>query len=217
VRGLKSRIFPISPPWELSGCDNIPKKEINIKGKICLLGDNAVGKTSLIRRYVLDIFQDKYISTIGTKITKKSLILKHPKNKIRINMTLLIWDIMGDMSSLPEIIHSYNKYAPQQKYFENAKGAMVVCDITRQNTLNNISNWIKKFKEIAGDVPIVFLGNKADLQAISKIDMKDIEDVAEKNNCRFLFTSAKTGQNVEQAFSKISKLMAMSHLKSGET
>ena len=121
---------------------------------------------------------------------------------------------MGDMNSLPEIIHSYNKYAPQQKYFENAKGAIVVCDITRKNTLNNINDWVKSFKDVAGDVPMIFLGNKSDLQAISKIDTKELEDVASENSCKYLYTSAKTGQNVENAFSKLSKLMAMTFFKS---
>ncbi len=128
-------------------------------------------------------------------------------------MTLLIWDIMGDMNSLPEIIHSYNKYAPQKKYFENAKGAIIVCDITRRNTLNNIDDWVSSFHEVAGEVPLLFLGNKADLQAISKVEPKDLEEIALKYNCRHLFTSAKTGQNVENAFSKLSKLMVLSHLK----
>jgi small GTP-binding protein len=120
---------------------------------------------------------------------------------------------MGDMNSLPEIIHSYNKYAPQKKYFENAKGAIIVCDITRQNTMNNLDDWVKSFKEVAGDVPMIFVGNKADLQAISKVDPKNLEDVSSKYSSRYLFTSAKTGQNVEVAFSKISKLMAMDFLK----
>jgi small GTP-binding protein len=186
---------------------------LNIKGKICLLGDNAVGKTSLIRRYVLDAFEDKYISTIGTKITKKAMKLRHPKEKIKINMTLLIWDIMGDMNELPEIIHSYNKYSPQKKYFENAKGAIVVCDITRKNTFQNVEDWVKAFREIAGDAPIVFVGNKADLQAISSVEARELEEISSKYNSRSLFTSAKTGQNVEQAFSKLSKLMAFAHLK----
>lgn len=125
-------------------------------------------------------------------------------------MTLLIWDIMGDMNSLPEIIHSYNKYAPQKKYFENAKGAIIVCDITRKNTLNNISDWVQSFTEVAGEVPMIFLGNKADLQAIAKVETKDLEEIANQFNSKYLFTSAKTGQNVEVAFSKISKLMAIS-------
>ena len=115
------------------------------------------------------------------------------------------------MNSLPEIIHSYNKYAPQKKYFENAKGAIIVCDITRKNTMNNINDWVESFREVAGEVPMIFLGNKSDLQGIAKVEMKDLEDVASHYNSKYLFTSAKSGQNVEIAFSKLSKLMALSY------
>jgi small GTP-binding protein len=163
---------------------------------------------------VLDVFEDKYISTIGTKITKKSVILRHPKKNLRINMTLLIWDIMGDMNSLPEIIHSYNKYSPQKKYFENARGAIIVCDITRRNTFKNLTDWVNSFKEVAGKVPMIFLGNKLDLEAIGKVDTNDLNELSADYKSRFLFTSAKTGQNVEVAFSSISKSMALSYLKS---
>jgi small GTP-binding protein len=128
-------------------------------------------------------------------------------------MTLLIWDIMGDLDKLPEIIHSYNQYSPQKKYFENAKGAIIVCDITRRNTLENIADWIKTFKEVTGDAPMILLGNKADLRAIAKVENSDLDELASKYNIKYLFTSAKTGQNVEQAFSKLSKVMAMNHLK----
>lgn len=190
------------------GSDNINKKEINVKGKVCLLGDNAVGKTSLIRRYVLDVFEDKYISTIGTKITKKSIRVQHPKEKIFIKMTLLIWDIMGDVNSLPDVIHSYNEYSPQLKHFKNAKGGIVVCDITRKNTLNNIEDWISTFKEVVGDVPVIFLGNKMDLKPIAKVTNDDLQDLASKNGSKYLFTSAKTGLNVDEAFTEIANSIA---------
>jgi small GTP-binding protein len=197
-------------------CDIITKKDLNIKGKVCLLGDNAVGKTSLIRRYVLDIFEDKYLATIGTNITKKSLRLRNPKDNTRINMSILIWDIMGDMTNLEELIHSYTKYSAQQKYFENAKAGIVVCDITRPNTLKNIDDWVSAFFEVTGEVPIIFLGNKADLQPVAKVSNEDLGEIAAKYKSRHLFTSAKDGQNVELAFSKIAKSMALELIKSQE-
>jgi small GTP-binding protein len=195
------------------GSGKIKKNEINIKGKVCLLGDNAVGKSSLIRRYVLDIFEDKYLATIGTNITKKSLRLRNPKDNLQINMSLLIWDIMGDVTALEENIHSYNNYAAQKKYFENAKGGILVCDITRPNTFKNIPEWVSAFKDVVGDVPMIILGNKVDLQPVSKVSNDDLAEMAAKFNTRFLFTSAKTGDNVDLAFSKIAKSMAMLLLK----
>jgi len=195
------------------GSDIIKKNELNIKGKVCLLGDNAVGKSSLIRRYVLDIFEDKYISTIGTKITKKSMKLRNPKDNLQINMTLLIWDIMGDVTTLEDQIHSFTRYAAQRKYFENAKGGIFVCDVTRPNTYKNLLDWVSSFREIAGEVPVLFLGNKIDLKPISTVTNDDLQALAAKNNSKYLFTSAKTGQNVDMAFSKIAKSMALEHVK----
>ena len=70
-------------------------ERIRVKGKVCLLGDIAVGKTSLIRRFVLDQFDDKYISTVGTKVTKKKMDFEFPEANCSVEVTLLIWDIMG--------------------------------------------------------------------------------------------------------------------------
>jgi small GTP-binding protein len=172
-----------------------------------------VGKTSLIRRYVLDEFEDKYLATIGTNITKKSLRLRNPKDNLQINMSLLIWDIMGDVTTLEENIHSYTNYAAQKKYFQNAKGGIVVCDITRPNTFNNISDWVDSFTEVVGEVPLIFLANKVDLKPMGKVSNDDLAEIAAKYNSRFLFTSAKTGQNVDISFSKIAKSMSLLLLK----
>ena len=188
------------------------KNEINIKGKVCLLGDHAVGKTSLIRRYVLDVFEDRYISTIGTKVTKKTLTLFENDDSANIKMTLLIWDIVGDVESLPEIIHSYKKYSPQLKHFKDAKGGIVVCDISRKNTFKNIINWVSVFKDVVGEVPLVFIGNKLDLQPIALVTKFDLNDVASKNNSDFFLTSAKTGENVENVFADLAMKIAKPYI-----
>jgi small GTP-binding protein len=188
------------------------KKEINIKGKVCLLGDHAVGKTSLIRRYVLDVFKDEYISTIGTKITKKTTTLFENDDSDTIKMTLLIWDIVGDVESLPEIINSYNRYSPQLKHFKDAKGGIVVCDISRKNTFKSLTNWILAFKDVAGDVPLLFIGNKSDLQPIAMVSKSDLNDIAVKNNSNFFLTSAKTGENVENVFADLAMTIAKPYI-----
>ena len=131
-------------------------------------------------------------------------------------MSLLIWDIMGDMTNLEELIHSYTKYSAQKKYFENAKGGIVVCDITRPNTYKNISDWVETFQDVVGDVPIIFIGNKIDLKPVSKVSTNDLAAVAAKYKAKYLFTSAKTGQNVELAFSKIAKAMALILIKKSD-
>ena len=97
-----------------------------VKVKICLLGDAGVGKTSLIRRYVMDMFDDKYITTLGTKVSKRKLVIK--KNDNEFDLTFSIWDILGQ-EEFKNI---------QNMALKNSKGAIIVCDITRKKTLENI-------------------------------------------------------------------------------
>jgi len=114
-------------------------ERIRIKGKVCLLGDAAVGKTSLIRRFVLDQYDDKYISTVGTKVTKKKMDFEFPDLNSSVEVTLLIWDIMGQARNvLKSTLSQYERYIPQKDFYRNAKAAIIVCDITRKDTFEHI-------------------------------------------------------------------------------
>ena len=164
------------------------------KLKICLIGDVGVGKTSLIRRYVLDVFDDKYIATIGTKVTKKDLRAKNPKSGSDEDVTLLIWDIMGQ-PSFREVL--------REAYFYGAQGAIAVCDVTSKESLTELRYWIKAMSATTGRIPIVFLGNKCDLKDEARVTMEDLEMFAKKHESPAMLTSAKTGYNVEQAFGEL--------------
>jgi len=182
--------------------------KIRVKGKICLLGDLAVGKTSLIRRYVLDTFDDKYITTIGTKVTKKRLNIEVPDKQKEVDLTLLIWDIMGQYQErLPTTISQFDRYVPQQNYFYNAKGAIIVCDLTRKSTFKNIKIWTSSLFEITGTIPIIVVGNKVDLEDKYEIEKEDIETLSMDYNAISFLTSAKTGQNVEKMFYNLGELL----------
>lgn len=172
------------------------KKEV-IK-KICLLGDGAVGKTSLIRRYVYDFFDDKYIKTIGTKVTKKTLTLSD-----KLTLTLLIYDILGQKDY--ERLHKL--------YYRGSSGALVVSDVTREDTLENMSHWAKSLRDGVGDIPLVFICNKTDLK---KTTTKAIADRARPFNASCFLTSAKTGKNVENAFKSLSEMLCKEMLKECE-
>jgi small GTP-binding protein len=187
-------------------------KKVRLKGKVCLLGDAAVGKTSLIRRFVLDKFDDKYISTMGTKVTLKELNLKFPDLEILLEMTLLIWDIVGQKKKLPSAIVSYERYMPQKKYFKGANGALLVCDITRHDTFDSLDEWISSLNREVGIVPMVLITNKNDLRKDKSLNFKDIDYLAEQYNSKVIPTSAKTGINVEQAFLELGNMMAKSIL-----
>ena len=164
------------------------------KIKICLVGDIGVGKTSLIRRYVLDLFDDKYIATIGTKVSKKSLTVDNQETGDREDITLLIWDIMGQ-PSFREIL--------REAYFYGAQGALCVCDITNRDTFAELRYWIKAMTATAGPVPIVVLGNKMDLEQSASVSVEDLTAFANKFNSKAIMTSAKTGVNVEDAFTEL--------------
>ena len=171
--------------------------------KICLLGDAAVGKTSLIRRYVYSSFDDKYITTIGTKVTKKSLVFKHPSQDMKVRISLLIWDILGQKE--------YSRLHPV--YYQGAEGGLVVSDGTRPATIKSLEEWASSFQKTVGKVPLVFLINKSDLFDKSSFDTSEAERIAAKYGARVYFTSAKTGENVEKSFLELGNTLCYAFFK----
>jgi len=170
----------------------MPRKR-SLKYKICLVGEHKVGKTCLIRRYVFNEFSDGYITTIGAKVTKKSIEAQHPDSKEPLSLDLMIWDIMGQQGF---------RRLLQNSYFYGAQGIVAVCDNTREDTLNQLEGWIEGIERITDEVPTVFLGNKVDLVEAQEIGLSELENFASQYECSETFlSSAKTGENVESAFS----------------
>ena len=118
-----------------------------VSKKIVVLGDPAVGKTSLIRRFVINAFDDKYLTTIGAKIVKKEVQLRSGGAKPDIDVTLMIWDVAGQ-KTLGNV---------KQAYYRGSEGAMIVCDITRRETLLSTIDWIKTLMQVTGEIPVVLL------------------------------------------------------------
>lgn len=166
------------------------------KSKICLVGESSVGKTSLIKKYVLDIFDDKYVSTIGTKITKKTQTFTVKSGEIEMDM--IIWDIMGQPSFRALL---------QDAYFYGAQGVLAVCDSTREQTLKDIHAWIDSVRDVVGDVPIIFLANKNDLEEHRAFDQAAMDAELAKYNMPAMYSSAKTGENVDAAFKKLGRMI----------
>jgi len=170
----------------------------HLKLKICLVGEVTVGKTSLIRRFVLDDFDDKYIQTLGTKVSKKEVVVPGADGGVPVDMT--IWDIMGQ-KGFRELL--------RDAYFYGAKGIMAVCDVTRRSTLDDLDDWIEGVYSVTGQIPIQFLANKIDLKPRAVIDEVQLVQAAKAYDAPFLFTSAKTGENVEAAFQALARRIAI--------
>ena len=165
------------------------------KLKIGLVGDSKVGKTSLIQRFVLDQFDDKYIKTIGAKVSKREILLPLPGNR-RVRVIMMIWDIIGERN-LAELYMS--------SHFTGMQGILAVCDVTRKRTLDNIGDWASSVFEVAGVVPVQILVNKTDLEDQFEIEESDVTESSMSLASPAAFTSAKTGENVEGAFSHLAE------------
>ncbi len=173
-----------------------PSEEMKVK--VCLVGEGEVGKTSLIRRFVYDEFDDRYITTMGAKVSKKTLVVRNG-NGDRVTMNMAIWDIMGQQT-FRDIM--------KEAFFYGAHGILAVCDITSEQTLYELDGWVKDIKKVTGDIPLQFLGNKVDLMNDMAVDESALGQFARKHGAPYTFTSAKTGENVPEAFQKLAKLIA---------
>ncbi len=126
-----------------------------IKRKILLLGDASVGKTSLIRRFVVDKFSDDYITTIGTKVTKRDLRLELGNRTV--DLSLMIWDVLAQKG--------YKGI--QESAFRGARGVILVFDVTRPETFESFDEyWVPRVRAVAGLIPMIIVGNKVDLVAV---------------------------------------------------
>jgi small GTP-binding protein len=163
--------------------------------KIILIGPPAVGKTSLLNRFVHNEFDLSYKLTIGVDFLTKTLEYE-PSNKAK----LQIWDI-GAQERF-KFLH--------RSYYDGAFGALVVFDLSRQQTFSGMKTWVSEMHSIlVDDIPKVIIGNKSDL--ISDIgqvvDRNEAEEYSENQKSIYIETSAKTGENVEEAFKELTLRM----------
>ncbi|MFX1365252.1 MAG: GTP-binding protein [Promethearchaeota archaeon] len=156
--------------------------------KVIIIGPGAVGKTSLLNRFVHNEFSLKYKLTIGVDFLTKTL--EYESDKF---VKLHIWDIGGQEKF--KFLH--------RSFYDGAFGALVVFDLTRHQTFISMKQWISEMHSIIStDIPSVIIGNKTDLlpETGQIIDKNEVEQYAEKQGCIYVETSAKTGENVEKAF-----------------
>ncbi len=166
--------------------------------KVVLVGDKAVGKTSLIRRYVTDQFDDRYLLTLGAKVTKKTETVDVPERNLHATVELNVWDIMGQVG--------FRELA-KEAYFHGARGILAVVDLTRLATLEGIVEWIRTVEEVTGPVPTILMANKKDLVDQAAMTPFQVTEAAHRLDCPYYMTSAKTGENVEASFRELAELI----------
>ncbi len=159
-----------------------------IQKKICMLGSFAVGKSSLVRRFVEGFFSDTYMTTVGVKIDKKVVQVNGTE------ISLVLWDLYGD--------DDFQKI--RWSHFNGAAGYLLVADGTRRATLEKAEFLEERARKEIGPLPFIFLINKNDLADEWEIDSENEAQLATKN-WTVLRTSAKTGEHVDEAFIQLAR------------
>jgi small GTP-binding protein len=162
-----------------------------IQKKICLLGEFSVGKTSLIRRFVEERFDETYLSTIGVHMSRKRLDRKEHF------LDFFIWDLAGG--------ENFQVVGPN--YLRGAAGAIIVCDLTRKETLAALSYYAGQIRSLNPEAALVFAANKADLVLERVVAHDELQEAISSYGNSYLLTSAKTGQNVDLAFATLADQM----------
>ncbi len=162
----------------------------NFKFKIVFLGNQNVGKTSLIHRFIYETFEDNYQATIGIDFMSQKM---HIEDKVVI---LNLWDTAGQ-ERFKSLIPSYIK---------DSAVAIVCYDVTSRDSFVSVEKWVEDAKAIReNDVLLILVGNKADMEPQRQVPLQEAKDYADKMNFLFYETSAKTGNNVKLVFNDLAK------------
>lgn len=159
------------------------------RAKIVVVGDPAVGKTSLVVRYVKGVFNPSYILTLGVNFFVQDISIGD--NKLRMS----IWDTAGQ-----------ERFGPiRQKYYKGARGAILVFDQSNRVSFEKLSFWMDEVKRSCGEIPMIIVGNKADL--ISSVQETEAQEFATQHKLTYVETSAKTGMNSIRPFRLLAPLV----------
>ena len=155
--------------------------------QLLIIGDSCVGKTSLLTRYTTGNFKEEYIATVGIDYFTKNETIN---DKI---ISIKLWDTVGQ-----------ERYkALTQNFFKNAEGVMVVYDITKVESFDNLKFWINSIKQNMENkniiIPVIIIGNKVDMEDMREISNENAENFAKENNYKYFETSAKTGEGIDNA------------------
>lgn len=160
--------------------------------KIVLLGEGCVGKTSLVLRYCQDKFNDKHLTTLQASYLTKKLNIDGKR------VGLSIWDTAGQ-----ERFHALGPI-----YYRDSNGALLVYDITDEDSFQKVKNWVKELRKILGDdISLCIVGNKIDLERDRHVDGAEAEAYAKSVGAKHLLASAKLNKGVDELFLELAKAM----------
>ncbi len=167
---------------------------VSLNAKVCILGDYAVGKTSLVRRFVYNLFEDKYLSTIGVKVSRK--VVAVPQGDNIAELTMMIWDLAGS--------EEFDRI--RATYLRGALGALIVCDLTQRSTLDSVHEYARQLCEVNPRAAVVLAANKHDLVDQRAIGEEEIAATSARLGAPCYLTSAKIGVAVDEAFRHLARL-----------
>ena len=161
-----------------------------LSSKVIVLGDGAVGKTSIVHRYVTDKFQKRYTATIGVDILNKAIKITQGVTDYEVNLNL--WDIGGQDSF--KLVRG--------KFYKQAIAALLIFDITNKKSFDNLESWIKEaIDNVEQQIPFILVGNKLDLTDNRAVQTAEIQKKAKDLGIALVIeTSAVTGEGIDQAF-----------------
>ncbi len=173
------------------------KSNVHIKLKLLIIGDSAVGKTSMLLKYTDNFFPESHLATIGVEFKTKDIQYNG------YNINLQVWDTAGQ-----ERFKSITK-----SFFRNANGIIFVYDITQKNSFKNVKDWIKDSEANDTGFKRILVGNKIDLQNKRQVQLNEVKDWADKKNLEVIEASAKTGANIDKAVMKLIELILQNKSK----
>lgn len=166
--------------------------------KVVLLGEGCVGKTSIVLRYCEDKFNDKHLTTLQAAFLTKKLSVGGKR------VTLAIWDTAGQ-----ERFHALGPI-----YYRDSHGAILVYDITDEDSFQKVRNWVKELRKMLGDdISLCIVGNKADLEKNRHVSKEEAEEYAQSVGAKHFSTSAKLNRGIEELFLDVTKRMLDSRPK----
>ena len=171
--------------------------------KVLLIGDIGVGKSSILMRYTQNAFSETFISTIGMDLGVKNI--KHSDNT---SVQLSIWDTAGQ-ERFDSITSSY---------YRGANGIVLCVDLTNRKSFDNVAKWFDRISRYGNSsVSVIIVGTKCDMIVDRCVDKTMIEQLIDKYDTPYIETSSKTGENIDQMFVRLSKLMLHNSLLTQKT